>query len=177
MGETARQLETSKDSEELKRLEEALNAEQAKSKEYLDRLKYLQADFENYRKRVAKEFQEVTERSNEKLIVNLLNVIDDLERAIKIGKTTKKVKALLEGVEMVHKKLYAVLEREGLTGLEAVGKPFDPNLHEVLAKVPAKDCEDGIVIEEARKGFMFKGKVIRPSVVKIASKEEKGDEE
>jgi len=165
-----------KGSKELRRLEEALSLEQAKSREYLDRLKYLQADFENYRKRMEKEFQEVTQRSNERLILNLLNVIDDLESAIETGKTTENVSALLEGIEMTYRKLYTTLEREGLTRLEAVGKPFDPNIHEILVKVPTKDNEDGIVIEEVRKGFMFKGKVIRPSVVKIASKEERSEE-
>jgi len=158
---------------ELKRLEEALNVEQAKSREYLDRLKYLQADFENYRKRVDREFQEVAQRSNERLIVNLLNVIDDLESAIETSKMkTENVRALLEGVEMTYRKLCTILEREGLTRLEALGKPFDPNMHEILVKVPVKDKGDGIVIEEVRKGFMFKGKVIRPSVVKIACREE-----
>jgi len=165
-------LKQAEETAEIEKLEDALEAEQAKSKEYLDRLKYLQADFENYRKRVEKESQEVTQRSNEKLIASLLDVLDDLEEAIKTGKTTDNANALLEGVEMVYKKLYTILEREGLTKLEATGKPFDPNIHEILVKVPTKDHTEGTVIEEARKGFMLKGKIIRPTVVKIACKEE-----
>ena len=163
-------------SKKVRMLEEALKAEQAKSKDYLNQLKYLQADFDNYRKRMVREFQEVSQRSNEKLIASVLNVVDDLERAIETGKKTDNTGALLEGVEMVYKNLYAILEREGLTRIEAVGKPFDPNMHEILAKVPTDNHEDGIVIEEARKGFMFKGKVMRPSVVMIASKEAKSEE-
>lgn len=163
-------------SKRVRMLEEALKAEQAKSKDYLNQLKYLQADFDNYRKRMVREFQEVSQRSNEKLIASVLNVVDDLERAIETGKKIDSAGALLEGVEMVYKNLYAILEREGLTRIEAVGKPFDPNMHEILAKVPTDDHEDGIVIEEARKGFTFKGKVLRPSVVMIASKEEKSEE-
>lgn len=162
-------------SQKLKALEDALNAEQAKSKEYLDRLKYLQADFENYRRRVEKEFQEITQRSNEKLISNLLGIMDELEIALETGRNTENAGAILEGVEMIHKKLCATLEREGLTRIEAVGKPFDPNLHEILVKVPTKDHEDGTVIEEVRKGFMFKGKIMRPCVVKIACKEIEGE--
>jgi molecular chaperone GrpE len=161
--------------QKLKALEDALNAEQAKSKEYLDRLKYVQADFENYRKRMEKEFQEITQRSNEKLISNLLGIMDELEIAIETGRETENVGAILEGVEMIHKKLCATLEREGLTRIEAVGKPFDPNMHEILVKVPTKDHEDGTVIEEVRKGFMFKGKIMRPCVVKIACKEVEGE--
>jgi len=159
-------------SKKLKSLEEALSMEQTKSKECTNQLRYLQADFENYRKRVEKEFQEVTQRSNEKLIMNLLNIIDDLERAVETGRTTQNASSLLEGVEMVYKKLWTTLEREGLMRLEAVGKPFDSNMHEILTKVPTKNHGEGTVVEEVRKGFMFKGKVIRPSVVKIACKEE-----
>lgn len=163
-------------SRKVRMLEEALEAEQGKSKEYLSRLKYLQADFDNYRKRMVREFQEVTQRSNERLIASVLNVVDDLERAIETGRKTENTDALLEGVEMVYKNLYGLLEREGLTRIEAIGKPFDPNMHEILAKVPTDDHDDGIVIEEARKGFIFKGKVMRPSVVMISSKKEGSEE-
>ena len=159
-------------SEELKKFENALKVEQAKSKDYLERLKYLQADFENYRRRMEKEFAEVTQRSKENLVVNLLSVLDDLERAIETGKTTENTKALLEGVEMVHKRLSAVLEKEGLEEIDAVGRPFDPHMHEILVKIPSEKCDEGTVIEESRKGFTLKGRVIRPSVVKIACKEE-----
>lgn len=163
-------------SKKVRMLEEALEAEQAKSKEYLNRLKYLQADFDNYRKRMVREFQEVTQRSNEKLIASVLNVVDDLGRAIETGRKTENTDALLEGVEMVYKNLYGILEREGLTRIEAVGKPFNPDMHEILTKVPTDNHEDGTVIEEARKGFMFKGKVIRPSVVMIASRKVESEE-
>jgi molecular chaperone GrpE len=161
-----------REAKELEMLQESLKAEQAKSEEYLNRLKYLQADFENYRRRVEKDFQEMTQRSNERLVTNLVTVLDDLERAIDTGRETENVKSLLEGVHMVYKNLCTILEREGLTRVEAVGKPFDPKTHEILAKVRTYDCkEDGKVIEEARKGYMFRGKVIRPSIVKIAYKE------
>jgi len=163
-----------KSSETIERLREELEAEESKSKEYLNRLKYLQADFENYRKRMEKDFQEAAQRSNEKLIVNLLGIIDDLERAIETGRKTKNVDALLEGIEMLYKNLGSILEREGLTRIGSVGKPFDPNLHEVLMQIPTDEHEEGTVIEEARQGFKFRGRVIRPSVVKIASKSIEG---
>jgi molecular chaperone GrpE len=101
--------------------------------------------------------------------------MEELEIAIETGRNTENAGAILEGVEMIHKKLCATLEREGLTRIEAVGKPFDPNMHEILVKVPTKDHEDGTVIEEVRKGFMFKGKIMRPCVVKIACKEIEGE--
>jgi len=162
--------------ETVKKLEEKLEAEQEKSKEYLNRLKYLQADFENYRKRVEKEVQEAIQRGNEKLVACLIDIMDDLESAIQAGETTENKDALLEGIKMVHKNLDKLLEKEGLERLECVGQAFDPNMHEVLAEVPTKNHQSGTVLEETRKGFMFKGKVLRPSIVKIASEtSEEGD--
>lgn len=158
----------------VKKLEDKLEAEQEKTKEYLDRLKYLQADFENYRKRVEKETQEAVQRSNEKLIACLINIMDDLESAISAGETTENKDALLEGIKMIHKNFDKLLEKEGLKRLKCVGQVFNPNIHEVLAEVPTKDLKSGIVLEEARKGFMFKGKVIRPSIVKIACEDSEG---
>jgi molecular chaperone GrpE len=154
--------------EKVKRLEEKLGAEQKKNEEYLNRLKYLQADFENFRKRVEKEVQDIIQRSNERLVVSLIEIIDDLESAISIAEKTANKDALLDGIKMVHKKLDSILEKEGLVRLDTVGKPFDPNIHEILAEIPTRKHQSGIILEEARKGFMFKGKILRPSIVKVA---------
>ena len=154
---------------EVKKLEEALKKEHERSNEYLNRLKYLQADFENYRKRLDKEIREMTQWGNEKLILSLLSVIDELELALSSGRESENKEALLEGVEMTLRKMYATLGREGLAKIDAVGKAFDPSLHEVAMKVPTKEHDEGVVIEEVRKGFMLSGKVIRPSMVKIAT--------
>jgi molecular chaperone GrpE len=152
----------------VRKLEEALKEEREKSSGYLNRLMYLQADFENYRKRVEKEIHQAVQRSNEQLITNLLGVIDELELAVQSGEKTENKKALLDGIEMVLKKMYAILGHEGLTRIEAIGKPFDPSKHEVVLKVPTSDYAEGTVIEEVRKGFMLRDKVVRPSMVKIA---------
>lgn len=159
----------------VKKLEGELEEEQEKTREYLNRLKYLQADFENYRKRVEKEVQEATQRSNEKLIADLIVILDDLESAISAGKTAENKDALVEGIEMVYEKLNGLLEKEGLVRIECVGRPFDPNTQEVLAEVLTKNHQRGTVIEEARKGFMFKGKVLRPSIVRIAREDSAGE--
>lgn len=154
---------------EVKRLEKALTEEREKSSEYLNRLMYLQADFENYRKRMEKEIREMAQLGNEKLIVNLLSVIDELELALRSGRNTKNKDALLEGIEMTLKKMYAILGHKGLVKIETVGKSFDPKLHEVVMKVQTEEHEEGMIIEEVRKGFMLGNKVIRPSMVKIAT--------
>ena len=159
-------------------LEERLVQEQ-KAQEYLRQLKYLQADFENYRKRTERELNELTVRCNEKLVAELLCVIDDLERALDSGKETEDASALLKGVEMIHKNLTRMLEREGLERIDAVGKIFDPKFHEIVVKIPQNDCEEGLVLEEVRKGFVFKGRVLRPCMVNVScivDKEEKENE-
>jgi len=158
---------------EVKKLKTALAEEERKSKEYLNRLKYLQADFENYRKRVEKEIYEVARASNEKLIVNLLGVIDELELALRSGQETENKQALLEGVQMTLKKLYATLGQEGLARIESIGKSFDPRLHEVVTKVPVEESDEHVIVEEIRTGYVLRDKVIRPSMVKIATR--KGD--
>jgi len=159
-------------------LEERLVQEQ-KAQEYLRQLKYLQADFENYRKRTERELNELTVRCNEKLVAELLCVIDDLERALDSGKETEDASALLKGVEMIHKNLTRMLEREGLERIDAVGNIFDPKFHEIVVKIPRNDCEEGLVLEEVRKGFVFKGRVLRPCMVNVScivDKEEKENE-
>lgn len=165
-----------KESKKIESLEASIAAEKEKSKDYLNRLKYLQADFENYRKRIEKNLHSIKNSSNVKLITGLLNIIDDLEKAVDEGKKTQNSDALREGVEMVYKNLLKLIEREGAEEIKAIGHSFDPEIHEVLIMVPTKSFEAGTIIEEVRKGFMFKGKVIRPSIVNVAKKLE-GEEE
>ena len=165
--------------EQMQDLEERLVQEQEKAQEYLRRLKYLQADFENYRKRTEREAAELAVRCNEKLVAELLCVVDDLERALDSGKETDDASALLKGVKMIHRNLTRMLEREGLERIDAVGKVFDPKFHEIVVKIPRNDCEEGLVLEEVRRGFVFKGRVLRPCMVNvscIADKEEKENE-
>ncbi|MEJ2272099.1 MAG: nucleotide exchange factor GrpE [Candidatus Bathyarchaeota archaeon] len=168
-----------KQQEKSKNLEEQLNQEQQKSQEYLKQLKYLQADFDNYRKRTERQVQELTTRCNEKLVAELLWFLDDLERAIESGKKSTDQSALLKGVEMIHKNLVRMLEKEGVEHIDAIGKAFNPNIHELGTKIPKNDCEEGVVLEEVRKGFVYKGRVLRPCMVNIScikNDEEKKDE-
>jgi molecular chaperone GrpE len=165
--------------EQIDALEQRLAEEQEKAQEYLKRLKYLQADFENYRKRTERQVKELTARSNEKFVAALLCIVDDLERALSSGKECDNGSAVLDGVKMIHGNLVRMLEKEGLERIEAVGKVFDPNLHEIVVRIPRSDCEEGLVLEEVRKGFVFKGRVIRPCMVNIScleTKEKKEDE-
>ena len=155
---------------ETESLKKALKEEQEKANNYLNRLKYLQADFENFQKRTQKEMDNLRKYGNQCLILELLTIRDELEYAIEAEKCSDDKKAITKGVEMTLKKVYETLEREGVSRIDAIGKPFDPTRHEAVENVPTKDYKEGIVIEEIRKGFMLNGQVIRPSLVKVAVK-------
>ncbi|MCX8191221.1 MAG: nucleotide exchange factor GrpE [Nitrososphaerales archaeon] len=152
------------------RLQKELDRERQRANDYFKQLQYLQADFENYRKRVEKEIAEAKQTINESFVKSLLSVVDELELAIKAVKESGNKETILKGLEMVLKNLYSLLEGQGLVKIEALGSKFDPNKHESAEVVMSGNYEEGTIIEEIRKGFTFKGKVIRPSLVKVAVK-------
>lgn len=152
------------------KLEQALNEEKKRSEEYLTRLKYMQADLENLRKRFDREISEAKEHCNERLILELLEIVDELEMATKSNRSSNSAEALVQGVEMTLQKLKKMLKNEGVYPIECLGKPFDPSKHFAVAKVEKDDAKECTVIEEARKGYVMKEKVIRPSIVKVVVK-------
>lgn len=138
----------------------------------LNQLKYLQADFDNYRKNFERERENIVRLANEGLISDLLVVVDDFERALSIMQDGKDK----DGVKMVYGNLIKILENQGLRPTETSGKKFDPNFHEVLCKEVC-DKDDGLILEELQRGFMLKSRVIRPSKVKIAENQESGEKD
>jgi molecular chaperone GrpE len=154
---------------QVSQLEEALEHEKEKSEDLLRRLQYLQADFENYRKRVEKEMGDAKRFSNERLLSDLLTVKDELDLAFAKARETKQSPVLLEGVGMVQKRLQNILSKEGIERVPGAGSTFNPDYHEAALKV-VSDEEEGTVVEEVRPGYMLKGRVLRPSIVKVAGK-------
>jgi molecular chaperone GrpE len=151
-----------------------LECEKKRSEDYLTRLKYLQADFENYKKRSDREAEQIKSYCNERLLIQLLDIVDELELAVKNGEISNSTETLLEGVEMTLKKLRKVLEQEGVFPIEnPEGKAFDPSRHYAIATVESDDVTESTVVEELRKGYMMRGKVIRPTIVKVAIKPSK----
>ncbi len=138
--------------------------------ELKEKLLYQQADFENFKKLKAKEKQEVLRYGNETLIKELLPVIDNLERAIEHASKTEDSKTIVEGVELTLNGFLKVLERSGVNRVEAVGKGFDPNLHEAVYTEERDDVEPGTVIGEFQKGYIMEGRLLRPSMVSVAKK-------
>jgi len=126
----------------------------------------LAADFDNYRKRVAREHAELAKRANERLLDELLPVLDDLERALEAAAQHEEAK-LEDGVKLVHQALSGLLERHGLTEIEADGA-FDPHVHEALLTQPGDGAAEGSVLQVLQKGYRLGERVLRPARVIVA---------
>ena len=126
----------------------------------------LAADFDNYRKRVAREHAELTQRANERLLHELLPVLDDLERALEAAAEHEEAK-LEEGVRLVHRSLLGLVERHGLSEIDTEGT-FDPHVHEALLAQPGAGAEEGSVLQVLQKGYRLGDKVLRPARVIVA---------
>ena len=157
--------------------EQQLEAEKKRSEEYLTRLKYLQADFENLKKRFDRQMTEAKNYGTERLVLELLDVVDELELALKTAQSADSAKLLIDGVQMTLKKFRKVLEQEGVSTIACEGKLFDPSQHNAIATLERDDVDGCVVAEEVRKGYIMKDKVIRPSIVKVAVKSSKSQKE
>ena len=148
----------------------------AELKETNDKYLRLYAEFENYKKKVNKDKEELVKYGNEKLIYELLPVIDNLEMALEHSKNEAS-ESILQGVEITLKELMRILQKFELTPINSMGKPFDPAIHHAMTLVERDDIEENIVVEEFRKGYMFRDKVIRASLVGVSKKPAKSKEE
>jgi len=136
--------------------------------EYKNRLLRSQADFDNFRRRTQREKEELVKFASAELIIRLLPVLDNFERAIAAAKSSGDFEALAKGVDMIHRQLLQVLEQEGLKPMETVGQPFNPEFHEAVMRVESGEYEEGTVVEELQRGYMLKDRVIRPAMVKVS---------
>ena len=148
--------------------EDQVAALEAERDEYLNDLKRVAAEFENYRKRVLRDQESRVARAHERLVKELLPVLDDLERALEAAAEHEEAK-LEEGVRLVHRELVEALAREGLVEVETDGK-FDPHVHEALLSQPSEE-EDGAVIEVLQKGYRLGDRVLRPARVVVSQNE------
>ncbi len=132
----------------------------------------LHADFDNFRKRTNKEKEEWFQYASLNILEKILPVIDNLERALSsLNQQSEETQNLFAGILMTYRQLLEVLQKEGLEAITPVGQIFDPTVHEAIMQVPVEDGqEDNQVVEELRRGYRFKDKVIRPSLVKVAKK-------
>jgi len=151
--------------EEFEALKKQFEESQAQAAEYKDGWQRAVADFQNYRKRVERENGEVYQNALAGILRRYLPILDDLERALQSRPADL---AWVEGVELIYRKLQAILEAEGVKRIEAEGQTFDPNVHEAISQEPAEGQESGQVIAVVQNGYMLGERVIRPAMVRVA---------
>jgi molecular chaperone GrpE len=124
-----------------------------------------QAEFDNFRKRTEKERSEFLQYAGMELVRDMLPILDDFDRARKVEAGNPEY---AKGVEMIYSRMYETLKKVGMEPIEAEGQHFDPHLHQAVERVETKDAEDGTILGEFQRGYLFKGKLLRPSMVKVA---------
>ncbi len=139
-------------------------------RENYDRFLRVAAEFENYKKRVEKEKSDLVKYANEGLIKDLLGVIDNLERALEQAEQNAQSESLVEGIAMILKLMKDTLGKHGVLEIRALGKAFNPNLHEAMMHEAADEHAENTVIDEFQKGYVLKDRLLRPSLVKVSKK-------
>ena len=153
-------------SEDIEALQAALAEEKEKTEKYLANWQRSQADLENYIKRSAQEKSEIVESANRMLVSDLLPILDDLERAFASLPVELYEQNWTEGIRLIYNKIKSVLEAQGLAEIEAKGECFDPCWHEAAGQL---EGDEGIVVQEIRKGYKFRDKLLRPAMVMVGA--------
>ena len=155
---------------ELESVKNELRRAKESSESNLNRMKYLMADFDNYRKQMEKQLASKAESIKAELLLKFLNIRDDYLRALSVARQSKSEQGgvVIEGLEGILKNIDSLFASEGVREIEAVGTPFDPNVHDAIAYSARDDLAENTVTAEIRKGYMLNGRVLRPSLVEIS---------
>ena len=149
--------------------EEALAAQAQEAERLQERLLRLQAEFDNYKKRMAREKTEFLKFATENLLLEFLPVLDNLERAVASARAESvNREAVADGIEMIVRLFRSTLDKAGVKPMEAAGQPFDPGLHQAIAQVETADGPENLVVEEVQKGYLLEGRVLRAAMVKVS---------
>jgi molecular chaperone GrpE len=151
--------------DEMDQLRADRDGAKAERDEIRDLLLRRQAEFENFRKRTEKERSDYVQYAAMDMVRDLLPILDDFERALKIEGAGPEY---ARGIEMIYNRMYETLKKMGLEPIASDGKTFDPNLHQAVERVETKDSPDGTILSEFQRGYLFKGKLLRPTMVKVA---------
>ncbi|MDR4889002.1 nucleotide exchange factor GrpE [Fredinandcohnia sp. QZ13] len=152
---------------ELSKANEKIAELEAKLEEAENRILRQVADFENFKRRARLDQETAATYRAQSLVNDLLPALDNFERALQVEATNEQAKSIMQGVEMVYRSIIDALKKEGVEAIEAVGKPFDPNVHQAVMQVSDPDAESNVVLEEFQKGYKLKDRVLRPSMVKV----------
>ncbi len=156
--------------EDLAILKEELLTARKSSDNNLNKLKYMMAEFDNYRKQMEKQIDSKIESGKAELLLKFLSLRDDYLRALEMAKQSKSEAVVIEGLEGILKNFDSLLKSEGVMEIETIGTPFDPNVHDVIGFSHEEEIEENIITKEIRKGYMLNNKVLRPSLVLISRK-------
>lgn len=156
--------------EDLAILKEELLTARKSSDNNLNKLKYMMAEFDNYRKQMEKQIDSKIESGKAELLLKFLSLRDDYLRALEMAKQSKSEAVVIEGLEGILKNFDSLLKSEGVIEIETIGTPFDPNVHDVIGFSHEEEIEENIITKEIRKGYMLNNKVLRPSLVLISRK-------
>jgi molecular chaperone GrpE len=154
--------------EEVEALRKSLEEVRGKADEYLEGWQRARAEFANYRKRIEREREQVQQEASGTVIRRFLDVVDDLDRALKNRPGEGEGAEWAAGIELIYRKLLNALEAEGVTPMEAEGEEFDPNLHEAISQEPSPEHESGEIIEVVQNGYLIGERVLRPARVRVA---------
>lgn len=142
---------------------------QAELQDAQERILRAQADFDNFRRRTRQDKEDLAKYASSKVITGILPVMDNFERALAVSKDAQDFDSLFKGVEMIFRQMEQVLEQEGVSAMDTVGQPFNPEFHQAIMQVDSDEHEEGIIVEEVMKGYVLKDKVLRPAMVKVSS--------
>lgn len=157
--------------DELESVKSELKKAKESSESSLNKMKYLMADFDNYRKQMEKQVASKAESIKAELLLKFLNIRDDYLRALSVARQSKSEQiVVIEGLEGILKNIDSLLASEGVREIETIGTPFDPNVHDAIAYSARDGLAENTVTAEIRKGYMLNGRVLRPSLVEISKK-------
>ena len=151
-------------------LEKELEEERKKSTEYITRLKYLQADFDNYEKRMKRDREDMVKMSSERIVLRILGILDDLELAAIESSKIADALSIVKGLEMIILNIKEMLNDEGVATIDCIGKKLDPLKHDAISFIESSEFDYNVIVRELRKGYLLNGKVIRPSIVEVSRK-------
>jgi molecular chaperone GrpE len=158
---------------EIEELKKKVEEKEKEVKEHHDRLLRVAADFDNYKKRAAREKEEWVKFANEDLIKSILPFVDNLERALNHSEKTEDIQSLIEGIKLTIQQLLKILNKFGVSPIESLGKPFDPTMHEAMLVVETDQHEPNQVVEEFQKGYLLNDRLLRAATVSVSKLPEK----
>jgi molecular chaperone GrpE len=166
--ETAVDKSDDKDKSEDKTIEQKIDDEEARIDELNDKYLRLAAEFDNYKKRNARQYEYMVNSATDRILVSILEVVDNFERALGAAEESAEFKSFKEGTELIYQHLQDLLTKEGVAEIKAVGEKFDPNLHEAMMQTASDEYDEGIITEEMLRGYKRNGRVLRHSKVVVS---------